>query len=216
MTRIKVLGVFLLAALLPLRAVIAQTEGSFPEMDVLRAWLQTHHPQLISGDSALNAAVVVVDTNGHYVKSTAFRLSASELEAWGGGVERNVSFQDDTVSKNLVDACIKSRTERPPVNAVCILDGARVPAVDGLRFLASRDVEVLRGEAASKRFGPDAAKGAVLVTTDTIAAARFASVGATSANFVAFEGRRIRRRADGAPVVITILMLRGTSNGAER
>ena len=41
------------------------------------------------------------------------------------------------------------------------------------------------------------------------------SVWATSANFVSFERRRIRRRADGQPVVITVVMLRGMSKGPE-
>lgn len=126
-----------------------------------------------------------------------------------------LGLQDDTVSKNLVADCVSSRTQRPAAtHAVCVLDGVRVRVVDGLRFLTSRDIDVLKGEAASKGFGPDAVNGAVLVTTDTAALGRFESLGATSANFVAFEGRRIRRRADGQPVVITVLMLRGTSKGA--
>jgi hypothetical protein len=207
----RLLSLLLFAALVSSRGVMAQTAPTFPELDDLRAWLQAQHPSLIAGDSGLNAAVVVIDTTGRYVRSSAFRLEARALSDWGAGVAHSVSLQDDTLSKRLFTACFDGPREGPPsARPVCILDGARVRAVDGMRFLTSRDIDVLKGEAATSRFGPDAASGAVVVTTDSVALARFKSVGATPENFVSFEGRRIRRRADGQPVIITVLMLRGT------
>jgi hypothetical protein len=204
-----------LAALVPLRPAQSQTTAPFPEIDELRAWLDDHHPSLTRGDSGVNAAVVVIDTSAHYVRSIVFRLGAGELPTWQGAVQRALSFQDDTVSRNLLAACVGSApTNLPTTRPICVQDGARVHAVDYLRFLAGRDIDILKSDAALKRFGPDAAQGAVVVTTDTAAFERFKSLGATPANFVSFEGRRIRRPADGEPVVITVLMLSGTLKGS--
>ena len=206
-----------LTALFPTRLAWSQTYAPFPQLDDVREWLWKNHPNAITGDSGVNAAIVVIDTNAHFVKGMAFRLADSELAVWQGAVARAISFQDDTVSKNLLGACAdRASASRPAARPICVQDGARVQTIDGLRFLASRDVDVLKRDAASKRFGPDATNGAVVVATDTATFERYKSVGATSASLISFEGRRIRRRADGESVVITVLMLRATSKGPER
>jgi hypothetical protein len=50
----------------------------------------------------------------------------------------------------------------------------------------------------------------VIVTTDSSALGYYTRLGATPASFVQYLSQHIRRRADGQPVVITVLMLRGT------
>jgi hypothetical protein len=212
MKRSTLLLSLLFTALLPLRPARSQATASFPELDELHGWLAQHQPNFATGDSGVNGAIIVIDTNAHYVKSIAFRLGASELASWQGAIARAIELQDDTVSTNLLAGCSDRALASPPVKRpTCVQDGARVQGFDHLQLLASRSVEVLKSEAAVKRFGPNAANGAVVATTEAVTFERFKSLGATSANFVSFEGRRIRRDSDGRPVVITVLMLRGTS-----
>ena len=209
MTRTKLLFLLLLATLRPFRTAMSQTEAAFPDMDELRAWLKEHHPQIVSGESGLvNAAVIVIDTNAHYVRSIAYRLTAVELADMSGAATRGAGFEDDAVSKNLLNVCFAGGEKSTGPRPICVLDGSRVPVIDALRFLATRDVDVLKSDAAVKRFGTDGVNGAVIAATDTAALARFKSVGATPENFMSFEERRIRRNADGLPVIITVLMLR--------
>src|SRR5262245_15289933 len=49
-------------AVLPVQ-VAASQRAELPSMDVIRPWIQEHHPQMISGDSGLNSVIIVVDTN---------------------------------------------------------------------------------------------------------------------------------------------------------
>lgn len=200
------------AALAAPRSLRAQNEAELPDIDTLREWLVAHHPHVVDGDSTENAALIVVDTGARYVKSIAFHLTANEVAEWSRAAVRGVLIQDDAALRDLRDGCFDdpAHPKSGPL-PLCLLDGARVPSIDGLRFLASREVVVLKGDTASKRFGADGAHGAVIAKTDSAMLARYRSVGATPATFVAFEERRIRRRTDGAPVVITVLMLRSGS-----
>lgn len=196
------------ASALPIRTAVAQT-ASMPELDQTRAWLQVHQPRMISGDSGVNAAIVIVDTAAQYVRSTAFRLSAAELDALQAGVAKAVSLNGDTASTNLISACVRSKKDAPPAHPpICVLDSLRVQDIAGLRFFASRKLEVLKREDAIKRYGADASNGAVVVTTDVAALDRYTKLGAAPENFVSFQTHRTIRRADRASVVITVLMLR--------
>ncbi len=195
-------------ALLALAASESQAQARFPEMDEVRAWIQEHHPKLAAGDSGINAAIIVIDTNAKYVKSVAFRLSEREL-ATMDPMTHAVTIQDDTTIKQILYSCVRTENESPaPTKPMCMLDGVRVAAIDNVRFMAGRDLQVMKADSAARRFGPDAVHGAVLLATDTAALDRFKSLGVTPTNLVSFEGRRTRRRSDGAAVVITVLMVR--------
>lgn len=201
--------VLLSATLLPLRYAAAQA-AEMPQMEVLRAWIQEHHPKVISGDSGMNTVVIVVDTNAKYVRSTALRLSAVDLAAMQAGMAHVVTMQDDTTWGNRLWACARGAPERKTTKRpMCILDSVRVEDIDALHLLASRAIDVLQNDAALKQYGSEAANGAVVVTTDTTALRQYTRLGATPANFVEYQTQRTRRRADGQPLLITVLMLRG-------
>lgn len=203
-------AVALLLVMLPVRHASSQT-AEIPQMDVLRSWIQEHHPQVISGDSGMNIVVIVVDTNAKYVRSTALRLSATDLAMTQAGMAHAVMMQDDTTWGNRLWACARGAPERKATKRpICMLDGARVEDIDALHLLASSAVEVLQSEAAVKRYGSEATNGAVLVTTDIAAWSQYTRLGAAPANFVEYQTQRTRRRADGQPIVITVLMLRGS------
>ena len=198
-----------IVALLPLRKARAQTEAPFPEMNQVRAWIAAKHPMVLSGERGLeNAAIIVTDTAGRYVRSVAYRLTAVELSDLRDAAGRAAAFEDDATSKNLMNACFAG-DEKPKIpHPLCLLDGASRQEIDALRLLATRDVDVLQPDAAKQRFGATGANGAVIATTDSAQLARFTTLGATPANFVAFEQRRVRRQTDGLPLLITVLMLR--------
>jgi hypothetical protein len=183
-------------------------QAAFPEMAQVRAWVQEHQPKLAVGDSGINAAIIVIDTNAKYVRSLAFRLSAREL-ATMDPVSHAATIQDDTTIKNIIFSCVRVTKDSPaPAKPMCLMDSVRVESIDFVRFMTGRDLQVMKGDSATKRFGADAASGAFLLATNTPALERFKSLGVTPSNLVSFEGRRITRSSDGAPVVITILMLR--------
>lgn len=195
------------AACVPFSIARSQTGAPMPEIDQIRAWMQEHHPALISGDSGINAAVIVVDTNAKYVRSLAFTLIGTAMTS--GGVETAAAMHDDSAWTSRLDACVRDRPEPQPNNPpLCILDGKHVKDIDHLRFFASSAVVVLKPDEAATRYGGDAKNGAVVVTTDAAALARYARLGVTADNFLSFVTRRIRRRADGASVTITVLMVR--------
>jgi hypothetical protein len=195
-------------AVLALATSESQAQARFPEMDEVRAWIQEHQPKLATGDSGMNAAIIVIDTNAKYLKSVAFRLSEREL-ATMDPMTHAVTIQDDAAIKNILYSCVRTEKEGPaPTKPMCMLDGVRVAAIDNVRFMTGRDLQVMKADSAVRRFGPDAVHGAVLLATDTAALDRFKSLGVTPTNLVSFEGRRIRRRSDGAAVVITVLMVR--------
>ncbi len=205
----RLMVVLLLAIALPVRFAASQA-AEMPEMDVLRTWIQEHHPQVISGDSGMNTVIVVVDTNAKYINSTAFRLSAAELAMMQAGMAHAAMMQDDTMWTSRLWACARGAPERKAAKRpFCILDSVHVEDIDGLHLFASRSVDVLQGQAAARKYGSDAANGAVIVTTDTAALGQYRRLGATPANFVSYQMQRTRRRADGQPLVITVLMLRG-------
>jgi len=200
----------LLLAMVPLRYARSQN-AEMPQMDVVRSWIQEHHPQVISGDSGMNTVLIVVDTNAKYVRSTALRLSAADLAMAHAGMTRAAMMQDDTTWGNRLWACARGAPERKATKRpICILDSARIEDIDALHLLASRAIEVLQAEAAAKQYGSEAANGAVVVATDTAALDQYTRLGATPANFVQYQTQRTRRRADGQPLVITVLMLRGS------
>jgi len=200
----------LFALLLPIRGAASQA-AELPSMDVIRGWIQEHHSQVISGDSGMNTVIIVVDTNAKYVRSIALRLSATDLATTQGGMMHAATMQDDSTWTNRLWACARGAPERKVVRRpLCILDSARVEVIDGLHLFTSRTVDVLQDTAAAKRYGSSAAYGAVIVTTDTAALGRYTRLGATAASFVLYQQQRIRRRADGQPLLITVVMLRGT------
>jgi hypothetical protein len=132
------------ALLLPWRAAASQA-AELPSMDVLRAWIQEHHPQVISGDSGMNTVIIVVDTTAKYVRSTALRLSATELASTQAGMAHAVTMQDDTAWTNRLWACGRGAPERNAARRpLCILDSVRVDDIDGFHFLASRSVDMAR------------------------------------------------------------------------
>jgi len=159
----------------------------------------------------MNTVVTVVDTNAKYVRSTALRLSATDLAMTQAGMAHAVMMQDDSTWGNRLWACARGAPERKATTRpICMLDGARVEDIDALHLLASSAVDVLQNEAAVRRYGSEATNGAVLVTTDIAAWSQYTRLGATPANFVEYQTQRTRRRADGQPIVITVLMLRGS------
>lgn len=199
----------LLAVSLPWTIAASQTTAPMPELDVLRAWIGEHHPDVIVGGSGMNAVIVVVDTNAKYVRSSAFALSDTAMATMQGGIDLAVGMRHDTAWTNRVHACVRDKSESPASNPpICVLDDARVRDITAFQFFASSTMAVLQSDAATKRFGAEASNGAVLVTTNRSALARYTGVGATPENFLSFETRRPRLNAGGAQVFVTVLMLR--------
>lgn len=197
------------ALLLPWAGAASQTTAPMPELDVLRAWIAEHHPALSTGDTRLNAVIVVVDTNARYVRSSAFSLSDTAMVIMQGGIELAVDMRHDTAWTARVHACIRDRSEPPATRPpLCLLDGTRVKDIENFRFFSSSAIVVLEGDVATKQFGAEASNGAVLVTTNRAALARYQALGVTSENLVSFVTRRPPLTADGAPGFLTVLMVR--------
>jgi hypothetical protein len=212
MRLVRAIVVSLLASAAPLAVATSQTVAPMPGLDEIRAWMHEHQPKLTSGDSGINAAIIVVDTSAKYVRSLAFALGDTAMMTMQQGVEVAVGMHHDTAWTNRVDACVRDGSEAPATNPpLCVLDGARVKNIDQLRFVASSAIVVVKNDEATKRYGREAKNGAVLVTTDTAALARYAHAGVTADNFLSFVTRRTRRAADGAPLLLAVLMVRSKS-----
>ncbi len=198
----------MLALLLPFAAAQSQKYPDFPSMAEVRGWIQLYQPKLAVGDSGINGGLIVIDTTANYKRSVVFHLSERELAA-ADAVGQAVALQSDSAITTILYACVRGPHEAAPsVKPLCLLDNAPVPAIDHMRFLTGRTLEVMKADSAVKRFGRAAAGGAVVLGTDWPALERFKTLGVTPDNLVSFEGRRIRRSVDGASVVLTMLMLR--------
>src|SRR4051812_34338606 len=118
----RVTAFVMFTAMAPFHFAAAQ-KAEMPELDEVREWLHAHQPRMISGDSGLNATIVIVDTNAKYVRSIAFALGPAELERANGGMMRAAGLQGDTASANLLWACQRTTTRATPTadRPVCVL-----------------------------------------------------------------------------------------------
>jgi hypothetical protein len=132
-------------------------------------------------------------------------LDSAEVAAIDSGITRSARAQDDTLRMS----CFGAPPATPaPGRAICILDGVRVSAIDGLQMLAIYELDVVRGAAATARYGADAANGAVVARINAAALERFKRLGVTATNVQSFMGRRVRPGLlSPNRVYVTVLML---------
>jgi beta-lactamase regulating signal transducer with metallopeptidase domain len=165
----------------PVARPMAQAIGDSLSMDVIRAWIAFHHPNIIAGDPSVNQVVIVVDASQKYVRSYARFVSTPDMSAGGGmrgriggggamaaggaggvgggRIGRGAVYVGDTVVMRSLGAGLNG--DKP----VFIVDGQVVQSIDGIDRESIRSVEVLKGEAAAAKYGADARYGVVVIDT---------------------------------------------------
>lgn len=176
----------LLVAMLPFTTAAAQSSAEMPSMDIVREWIAQHHANVFR-DTTENAVIIIVDTNAKYVKSVATRVDSAEVAAVDSGwtrVARLMATREGRLNDDTLWMSCWGKASTPPVSGqpICIVDGARVSGFDVLRQLGMRDLEIVRGAAASARYGADAANGVVVAKTNPTTVARLEGLGVTATN----------------------------------
>jgi hypothetical protein len=117
-------------------------------IELVRAWIQLHHPNVIAGDPRVNAVTIVVDQNDQYLSSVADSIAG-------------VGFAADTISLRLRGTLqpISTVTPRP----VIVVDGIRVDSTAQLDTIPIESIEVLKGRYAADAYGPDAENGVIAI-----------------------------------------------------
>jgi hypothetical protein len=131
----------------------------------LSAWIGRNHPNVIAGDVRVNAVLIVVDTNSHYVASVADSLPlevAAAIDSMFASVGAHNEI--DGMARELVAGRLRVPGAEG-AEPVYIVDGVRVSRVDSLSVNAIERIWLTKGAEAASKFGPDAAtRGAIVVT----------------------------------------------------
>ncbi|MEP6492037.1 MAG: hypothetical protein ABJF01_05135 [bacterium] len=146
MIRAKSTLFVLVAALLPLGSVAAQSSAPLPSMSAIRVLLAERHLNVYS-DTSVNAVIIIVDTNAKYVKGLATRLDAAEVAAADSGWARFARLIDTGDGRLQADTLWTSCEDRAPAEPfagrpIYILDGVRVDKFESMRQLAIRSLEI--------------------------------------------------------------------------
>lgn len=184
------------------RALHAQ-ELSFDDLNRIVA---QHHPGVFVADSALDRVIVVADAKANYQKSVAGRMTPGELETGRASFERMNAPSVDPIWT----ACVRNDSSSKFAAApLCLVDGKRVERINLFEELSLRELQTLKSEEAVKKYGPDGANGAAVITTDPDALARYTSLGYQPARFDRMTSRLLRAGLMGARATyITVLYLK--------
>jgi hypothetical protein len=205
----RVLIIGALVALVPRASAVAQ--GGV-DIDQIRDWIAAHHPQVYN-DTTVNTVLIVLNPNGTYAASIAARFDSAEVAATDFRFARLADIiaarqgarQVDTL---LTYACSGEKTQ-PANRPLCILDGARVDSFNGVQTLAMHKLETVTGQAATARYGPDAANGVVIGSTTASLLERYRALGITAANMGSMQTNRVREGTVGPRRLdITIVFLK--------
>lgn len=126
-------------------------------------WTARYHANAFT-DPRLNSLTFIVDTNSHYVTSSADSLPLAVMAAVDSIFAR-VAAQNEMreTTTQLVEGRLRvpGGDSTPPVY---IVDGVRLTRVDSLNTNAIESIQLVRPADAASLYGPDAAKrGAVVV-----------------------------------------------------
>jgi len=127
-------------------------EGTPLSIDVVRAWIQLRHPNVIAGDPHVNAVTIVVDENNALVASVADSLETEDRR-------KGPAIVVDGVMKGTYEAAIRAGIPRP----LLVVDGVRIDSTTQLDTIPIQSVEVIKGSYAGAAYGPGAERGVIVI-----------------------------------------------------
>jgi beta-lactamase regulating signal transducer with metallopeptidase domain len=146
-------------------------------IEVIRTWIQLHHPNVIAGDPQVNAVTIVVDQNNQYLASVADSIPG-------------IAFAGDTVSVRLRGTLrpVSALTPRP----VIVVDGIRVDSAAQLDTISIDGIDVLKGRYAAAQYGPEAEQGVIAITSMRPDPSQLTRLGLTPDNIGEMSELRLR------------------------
>jgi hypothetical protein len=119
-------------------------------IELIRAWIQARHPNVIAGDPHVNAVTIVVDQNNQYLASVADSVNLPGM------------FTDSVF--------FRTHGSLQPVSALAkapliIVDGVRIDSTAQIDNGQIDHIEVLKGKAAAEAYGPDGAQGVISISS---------------------------------------------------
>lgn len=120
-------------------------------IDVVRGWIQARHPNVIVGDSRVNAVTIVVDENNNFLASVA-----DSMENVPPGKTPSILVRGRIKADSVAVAPL------PDPGPIFIVDGIRVASPAQLDTIPIESVDVIKGQAA-RAYGPDAENGVIII-----------------------------------------------------
>jgi hypothetical protein len=145
-------------------------------VDVIRGWIQLHHPNVIAGDPHVNSVVILVDVNNRYLASITDSV-ASQIVGTDSSLRNAFG-----ISARRAAQLSSEPTQSPTTRPVFIVDGVRVAGIEQLDSIPIREVEVIKGPLAAAAYGPDAENGAVIVWTMRPSSEQLSRLGISAEN----------------------------------
>ena len=163
-------------------------------IDVLRAWIQLHHPNIVAGDPHVKGVTIVVDENNQYVESVVD--SVERVPALDGA---------DVLVRGTLPGLQTFNAVGP--HPLIIVDGVRIDSTAQLDSIPIEQVEVIKGRSAAAQYGADAESGAIIITSMRPDASQLTRLGIASENIKEMTGLRVRPGVFG-PNRLYVVVLR--------
>jgi hypothetical protein len=150
-------------------------------IDVVRAWIQARHPNVIAGDPHVNAVTIVVDENNSLLASVTDSLETEERR-------KGPSIVVDGRLIGTYEEAIHTPTPRP----VIVVDGVRIDSTTQLDTIPIESIDVLKGKSAAAEYGPDAQNGIVIIRSMRPNDAQLRRLGVSPNNIAQMTELRLR------------------------
>ena len=121
-------------------------------IDVIRGWIQARHPNVIAGDSRVNAVTIVVDENNNFLAS-----AADSIENIPSGKAPSILTRGRITADSVAVAPLPNPTP------LFVVDGVVVDSPTQLDTIPIESVEVIKGQAAANAYGPEAQNGVIII-----------------------------------------------------
>lgn len=121
-------------------------------IDVIRGWIQARHPNVIAGDSRVNAVTIVVDENNNFLAS-----AADSIENIPSGKAPSILIRGRITADSVAVAPLPNPTP------LFVVDGVVVDSPTQLDTIPIESVEVIKGQAAANAYGPEAQNGVIII-----------------------------------------------------
>ena len=124
-------------------------------IDVIRAWIQMRHPNVLAGDPRVNAVTIVVDEKNGFLASVA-----DSIETEVAGKTPSIMVRGQLLEgPNGQTAIVRPANPSP----VIFVDGVRVDSTAQLDTIPIESVEIIKGKSAAAVYGPDAENGVIVI-----------------------------------------------------